>query len=215
MTSKGKSRRNKKSSLHKKKVGSKGQKDLRAAKAKGPKQKFSLKKIPWPLVRIYLFFGATILCLFLVLNSSPVHKSVIEPFTTFIALISSKILNLLGTQVTVSGTHISSGGFGINIVDGCNGVFTTAILVAGIVAYPSKIKEKIIGILVGFPAIFIVNQLRVISLFYLGRSKPTVFEEVHVYAWQPIIILFAIFVWDFWARHFVRKGEVRKASVSH
>jgi hypothetical protein len=48
----------------------------------------------------------------------------------------------------------------------------------------------------------------------LGRSQPGVFEEVHVYVWQPIIIIFAIFVWDFWARNFVRKDKVQKDAVS-
>jgi len=69
------------------------------------------------------------------------------------------------------------------------------------------------GILIGIPAIFIINQLRVVSLFYLGRSHPAVFEEVHVYVWQPIIIVFAILVWHFWARHFVQKGKAHQASV--
>ena len=177
-------------------------------------KKFSLKRIPWALVKIYLVFGVTVFCLFLVLNYRPFHDRVIEPFTAFIALCSSKILNLLGTWTSVYGTNLSSRDFGINIVDGCNGVFATAILLSGIVAYPSKAKAKIIGILIGIPAIFIINQLRVISLFYLGKSHPTVFEEVHIYVWQPIIIIFAIFVWDSWARNFVGKGKVRKNSVS-
>jgi len=177
-------------------------------------KKFSLKKIPRELVKIYLLFAVTVFCLFLLLNYKPFHSKVVEPFTAFIAFSASKTLNLLGTWTSVSGTNLSSRDFGINIVDGCNGVFATAILLAGIIAYPSRIKEKLIGILIGIPAIFIINQLRVISLFYLGRTHPTVFEEVHVYVWQPIIIVFAILVWDFWARNFVQKGKVRKAFVS-
>jgi exosortase H (IPTLxxWG-CTERM-specific) len=197
-------------------MGGKGKsrKKKPAAKKETLPKKFSLKKIPWELVRIYIFFGVAVFCFFLLLNYVPFHNKVIQPFTAFIAFFSSKILNLLGTWTSVSGTNLSSRDFGINIVDGCNGVFATAILLAGIIAYPSRIKEKFIGILIGIPAIFIINQLRVISLFYLGRSHTTVFEEVHVYVWQPIIIIFAIFVWDFWARNFVQKGKVRKASVS-
>ena len=179
-----------------------------------PPKRFSLKKIPRELVKIYLLFAVTVFCLFLLLNYKPFHDKVVEPFTAFIAFSASKTLNLLGTWTSVSGTNLSSRDFGINIVDGCNGVFATAILLAGIIAYPSRIKEKLIGILIGIPAIFIINQLRVISLFYLGRTHPTVFEEVHVYVWQPIIIVFAILVWDFWARNFVQKGKVRKAFVS-
>ena len=193
--------------------GKSGKKKATSEKESLPK-KFSLKKIPWELVKIYIFFGVTIFCLFLLLNYAPFHDKFVKPFTAFIAFSSSKILNLFGTWTSVSGTNLSSKDFGINIVDGCNGVFATAILLAGIIAYPSKIKEKLIGILIGIPAIFIINQMRVISLFYLGRSHPTVFGEVHVYAWQPIIIIFAILVWDFWARNFVKKDKIQKSPVS-
>ncbi len=176
-------------------------------------RKFSLKKIPWELVKIYIFFGVTVFFLFFALRYVPFCAKAVQGFTAFIAFFSSKVLNLFGTATSVSGTHLSSKDFGMNIVDGCNGVFATAILLAGIIAYPSKIRDKAVGISIGIPAIFIINQLRVVSLFYLGRSHPTVFEEVHVYVWQPVIIIFAILVWDFWARNFVQKGEVRQASV--
>jgi exosortase H (IPTLxxWG-CTERM-specific) len=197
-------------------MGGKGKSHKRRAapEKETPPGKFSLKRIPWELVKIYIFFGVTVFCLFFALRYVPLCAKAVEGFTAFIAFFSSKVLNLFGTAASVSGTHLSSKDFGINIVDGCNGVFATAILLAGIVAYPSKIKDKLIGILIGIPAIFIINQLRVVSLFYLGRSYPTVFEEVHVYVWQPVIIIFAILVWDFWARNFVQKGKVRQASVS-
>jgi len=184
------------------------------SKKQSPPKKFSLKKIPWELVWIYIFFGVAVFCFFFVLRYVPFFVEAVEAFTAFIAFSSSKILNLFGTWTSVSGTNLSSEDFGMNIVDSCNGVFATAILLAGIIAYPSRIREKFIGMLIGIPAIFLINQLRVISLFYLGRSHPTVFEEVHVYAWQPIIIIFAILVWDFWARNFVKKDKIQKSPVS-
>ncbi len=176
--------------------------------------KFSLRKIPWALIKIYIFFGLGLVFFFALFAQDFFFKSVMEPFTAFVALCSSLILNVFGSWTSVSGTHLSSSDFGINVVYGCNGAFATAILLSGIIAYPSRMREKLMGVLVGIPAIFAINQLRVISLFLLGRSQPGVFEEVHVYVWQPIIIIFAIFVWDFWARNFVRKDKVQKDPVS-
>jgi exosortase H (IPTLxxWG-CTERM-specific) len=175
--------------------------------------KFTLKKIPWALVKIYVLFGVAIVFFFVLLTNSFFSKKVIEPFTTLVAFCSSQILNVFGSWTSVSGTNLSSKDFGINIVYGCNGAFATAILLSGIIAYPSRIKEKSIGILIGIPAIFLINQVRVISLFLLGRRYPGVFEEVHVYVWQPIIIIFAILVWDFWARNFVQKDKIQKSPV--
>ena len=179
-----------------------------------PPKKFSLKKIPWALVKIYIFFGLSLVFFFALLANSFFFKNVMEPFTAFIAFCSSMILNVFGSWTSVSGTNLSSSDFGINVVYGCNGAFATAILLSGIVAYPSRIREKLTGMLIGIPAIFAINQLRVISLFLLGRKYPTVFEEVHVYVWQPIIIIFAMFVWDFWARNFVGKDKIQKSPVS-
>jgi exosortase H (IPTLxxWG-CTERM-specific) len=175
--------------------------------------KFSLKRIPWALVKIYIFFGLSIVLFFILLRNDFIFRKVIEPFTSFVAFASSKILNIFGSWTYVSGTNLTSKDFGINIVYGCNGVFATAILLSGIIAYPSRIKEKLIGILLGIPALFAINQVRVISLFLLGRKYPGVFEEVHVYVWQPIIIIFAILVWDFWARNFVQKDKIQKIPV--
>jgi exosortase H (IPTLxxWG-CTERM-specific) len=196
-------------------MGGKGKTGKRktASEKKSAPKKFSLKKIPWALLKIYILFGLALVFFFLLFASSFFSKKVLEPFTTFVAFASSKILNVFGSWTYVSGTNLSSKDFGIDIVYGCNGVFATAILVSGIIAYPCRIREKLIGILIGIPAIFAINQVRVISLFLLGKRYPGVFEGVHVYVWQPIIILFAVLVWDFWARNFVKKDKIQKSPV--
>lgn len=192
----------------------KSRKSKRASEKVIQRRKFSLKKIPWALVKIYVVFGLALVLFFALFTNDFFFRNGMEPFTGFVAFCSSKILNIFGSWTTVSGTYLSSRDFRINVVYGCNGAFVTAILLSGLLAYPSRIREKLMGVLVGIPAIFVINQLRVISLFLLGRRYPTVFEEVHVYVWHPIIIIFAVFVWDFWARNFVRKDKVQKSSVS-
>lgn len=174
----------------------------------------SFKKIPWALVKIYVYFGLSLVFFFVLLINNSFSKKVMEPFTSVVAFCSSAIMNVFGSWTSVSGTHLSSSDFSINVVYGCDGAFATAILLSGIIAYPSRIKEKLMGVLIGIPAIFAINQARVISLFLLGRRHPGQFEEVHIYVWQPIIIIFAILVWDFWARNFVGKSEVQKSPVS-
>jgi exosortase H (IPTLxxWG-CTERM-specific) len=197
------------------KMGGKGKprKSIQALEKESVAQKFGLKKIPWALLKIYIFFGLAIVAFFILLTNGFFAKKVVEPFTSFVAYASSKILNIFGSWTSTSGTNLSCGDFGIQVAHGCDGVFATAILLSGIIAYPSRIKEKLIGILIGIPALFTINQVRVISLFLLGRRYPGVFEEVHVYVWQPIIIIFAIFVWDFWARNFVKKDKIQKSPV--
>jgi exosortase H (IPTLxxWG-CTERM-specific) len=177
-------------------------------------QKFSLKKIPWALVRIYLLFGLSLIFFFLLLDNGFIFKKVMEPFLGFVAFCSSKILNIFGSWTFASGPYLRSGDFVVRVIYGCDGSFEIAILLSAIIAYPSRIREKFLGMLIGIPALFALNQFRVISLFLLGIKYPAVFEEVHVYVWQPIVIVFAILVWDFWARNFVKKDKIQKGLVS-
>lgn len=184
------------------------------SKKESQPEKFNLKKIPWALVKIYLLFGLAVIFFFVLLTNSFIFKKVMEPFLSFVAFCSSKIMNIFGSWTFASGPYLSSSDFGVRVIYGCDGAFETAILLSAVIAYPSRIREKLIGMLIGIPALFAFNQLRLISLFLLGRKYPGVFEEVHVYVWQPIVIIFAILVWDFWARNFVKKDKIQKSPVS-
>ena len=164
-----------------------------------PRPKFKTPVIK-SLVRLYLSFGAAILFFIIAFQFDFVHNNVVVPFTSFVSHCSSILMNIFGAGSKVTGNTLSTSEFSINVVDGCNGVYATAILISGVIAYPSKLSQKAIGILLGFAAVFFVNLIRVISLFYLGLRFPDIFQEVPVYVWQPIIIIWAIIVWDFWSR---------------
>ena len=164
-----------------------------------PKLKFKTPVIK-SLVRLYLSFGGAILFFIIAFQFGFVHDNVVVPFTGFVSHCSSILMNIFGAGSKVTGNTLSTSEFSINVVDGCNGVYATAILISGVIAYPSKLSQKAIGVLLGFIAVFSVNLIRVISLFYLGLHFPDIFQEVHVYVWQPIIIIWAIIVWDFWSR---------------
>lgn len=150
------------------------------------------------LLRLYLAFAGLLLLFVVLFNNKIFYWHVNVPFTSFIVLASSFLINLFGGTSFVDGTHLSTAAFGINVVDGCNGIYATAILLAGILAYPAKWNHKLLGVLIGFAAIFVVNLLRVISLLYLGQYFPDLFKEIHIFVWQPIIIIWAIFVWYLW-----------------
>ena len=159
------------------------------------------------LIRLYLSFGGMIILFVIAFHIQAVHNNVVVPFTSFVASCCGLLMNIFGAGSDVSGNNLFTVNFRINVVDGCNGIYATAILLSGIIAYPSKIKHKLYGIVLGVLAIFILNLIRVISLFYLGQYFPDIFQEVHVYVWQPIIILWAIFIWDFWSRKIAAKNR--------
>ena len=152
------------------------------------------------IVRLYLIFGACLLVFVVAFQIDAVHNAIVKPFTSVVAVVSQFIMNLFGAGASVNNCVLSTPNYSVNVVDGCNGIYATAILISGVLAYPRRWSQKVWGIILGVVAVFILNLGRVISLFYLGQYHPDIFDEVHVYAWQPLIIIWAIFVWDYWAR---------------
>ena len=165
------------------------------------------------LIRLYVAFCGLILLFVIAFHIPAFHHAVVVPFTYFVAKCCSILMNIFGANSYVVENTLSTSKYSINVVDGCNGIYATAILISGVIAFPSRLNHKLAGVLLGVAAIFVVNLIRVISLFYMGQHYPDIFEEVHVYVWQPIIILWAIFVWDFWSRHQRPSKKVENSQV--
>jgi len=72
-------------------------------------------------------------------------------------------------------------------------------------AYPCRIRDKIIGILFGIVAISAVNLVRTVTLFFIGTHfSESVFETAHFLIWQSLVILISIGLWLLWAQKLVR-----------
>lgn len=112
------------------------------------------------------------------------------------------ILRIFGTKVQVSGTVILSPLFSVEVIPACSGIFPTMIFISAVLAYPCKLKEKLIGIFLGIPAIFFVNLIRMVSLFYVGAYFPQIFEPAHLLFWQALMIIAAVLLWLLWAQKF-------------
>lgn len=130
----------------------------------------------------------------------------IIPFTTGLAHISAFLVKLWDDAVQSQGKVIWSTetGFGVSIEAACNGVEAMIILFAALMAFPATWKQRMVGLLIGTIAIQALNLVRIISLFYLGQWDKDWFEFFHLYLWQMLIILDALFVWLLWLRWIAR-----------
>lgn len=156
--------------------------------------------------RIGILFMVFILGLYLLRWWEPVDLWVIEPMTMFIATLARVTLGLTGAVVSQDGTIVGYGGIHLNILEECNGVPAMIVFLAAILAYPAPISRKILGIVIGIPAIFALNQVRVTSLFLVYKHmSPRLFDLMHIYVWQFVVITFAVLLWLYWAERFVRR----------
>ena len=154
------------------------------------------------MLRFFIIFSVLLIGLFTLEILQPAEKYVILPFTSMIADISVWIVQGFDENVIATGNVIRDkvSGFGVRIERGCNGLEAVIILFSAMFAFPAPFKNKLIGFVIGFFAIQLLNLVRIISLYYLGQWNYTAFEWFHLYLWQALIILDALVVWLIWLR---------------
>jgi exosortase/archaeosortase family protein len=115
------------------------------------------------------------------------------------AVATSAVLNVLGNATVARGTDIVSSGFGISVVTACTGLFVTGLFLAAVVAFPAPWRSKLVGAIGGAAALFLVNILRLASLYYVGIYWRAALEPIHQLVWQSLVIAVAATMWLLWA----------------
>lgn len=150
------------------------------------------------LFRAYVIFIVFIVVAFSLLTTQWGKNVVAEPLNQLIAIVSASILNIFGAAAHAASSSIVSDAGSVKIKEGCNGIYATIIFLGGIVAYPTSLLKKLIGAVLGIVALFVVNLIRVLSLYYLSAYYPKIFDEAHLYIWQFAIIIIGGLFWLVW-----------------
>lgn len=146
-------------------------------------------KSAWPLLKIYLVFGLTLIFLFAITMIRPVSDNVLTPFNSFLAWSTAVVLNLMGSdQVVSSGTSVSNSYFAFSIAGGCNGVFALLVVIAGMVALPMRRRPRMVGVILSIALVMSLNYIRILTLWYAGNSVSLLFDMMHNYLWEFVII---------------------------
>ena len=150
---------------------------------------------------------AVLVGVFVFVVSRVVETNALFTLLSFTARSTGSVLNVFGSDVHVDGSIIHSEEFSMNIVNECTAMIPMIILLCAVLAYPSGIKHKCLGLAIGLPILFLLNLIRVVSLFYIGIHFESFFETAHLLMWQPIMILAVIAIWLTWVQKvvYVRK----------
>lgn len=151
------------------------------------------------LVVFALTFGA---CYFVFGVVPGVRLGLIQPYTRLLANAVAALINIFGAGATVLDSQVLSPRFSINIAMGCDAVEASSLFLAGVVAYPTSWRAKLIGFAIGIPVIHLINLARLVGLYYAGVYLPSVVEELHVYVAQTIVILLSTAVLILWLDRF-------------
>jgi archaeosortase B (VPXXXP-CTERM-specific) len=126
-------------------------------------------------------------------------------FREYTANVLGIIFSAAGADVVVNGALVSINGFGLEIIDECTAVFSSIVYSACILAYPTTIRKKGIGVALGIPALYAINILRLVILAQVGITSPELFEFVHVYLWQASFIIFVVVIFLLWLKFVVKE----------
>lgn len=124
----------------------------------------------------------------------PIHRiiDVNGLYTQSVVAATSKTLALLGITSSFQGSIIALPSLSLDVKFGCNGLEAVMIYSIAVLAYPAHWKKKIAGIMAGFLLLQTANILRIVLLVYSGIHLKSLFEYIHIYVAQGIMIVLSL-----------------------
>ena len=176
-------------------------------KKKGPAEK---KKKPEDisLGRFVITYLGLIIAFFIFSWLKPIQKiiDVNASYTHLLVVVTSKILGLLYHPCITNGTVIRLPAMSFDVGVACNGIEAVMIYSVAVMAYPSRWKKKIIWITAGFFILQTANILRIVVLSYVGSYLKGLFEFVHIYIAQGIMIALSLTIFFIYL-HYAKGAE--------
>lgn len=151
------------------------------------------------VLRFALAFVLLEALVYLVLWSAPVF----EPYAALNARLTAVLLGpfLEGTQA--HGAVLSAPAYSIQVRPGCDGYQASAVLLAGILAFPAPRARKWIGATLGIALLLLLNLLRLAALLWTGVHHAALFQRMHLEILPAVFVgaaLFLLLGWALWAR---------------
>ena len=126
-----------------------------------------------------------------------IHDGTVVPAASFVNLITPDV----HASAVDSAVHAPGGG--LNILNGCEGMEALFLLFAAFAIAPIAWRSRWVGLLLGIAVVFIVNQARILLLFYAYRADHALFDPLHGIV-TPIAVVLAVsayfYVWLIHAR---------------
>jgi archaeosortase B (VPXXXP-CTERM-specific) len=160
----------------------------------------------WPLGSIAAVC-ATVGLLLWVVNTDAVNRGLQQG----LAVTTAGLLRVLGQNAVVAGNTVTTSAFSITVVTACTGLFTTVLFLVAVLAFPTGWRARLLGVAIGIGGIFVLNLLRLVSLYFVGAWFPSVVDLVHQGIWQALFIVCSVTLWLLWAGRWGRARHRTKA----
>jgi exosortase/archaeosortase family protein len=144
--------------------------------------------------------------------------NILEPVVQFNAQVASKILLLFGYDAHVMDSTLSSPGIAIDVGRGCDAFEPMAIFLSAVLLFPAPVKTKLIGFATGIPILFVLNQLRIITLYMAGAHSIELFgmehewyfNLIHLQVWPVVFIVATLVLLAYWILYSLRQKRLQQ-----
>lgn len=103
------------------------------------------------------------------------------------------------------GSTLEVPGGGLRIANGCEGTETLFLLVAGFAVAPLGWRLRLTGLAWGTLVVFVVNEARIVALFYASRHDPALFSLLHETVLPIVAVLMIFAFFHAWLVHASRR----------
>lgn len=128
-----------------------------------------------------------------------IHEITVKPAAALIRLISPEI------PATPAGASIKAAGGGLNILNGCEGTEVMFLLAAAFAALRLPWRRKLAGLALGLALVFVLNQGRILALFYANRAERGLFDALHTLI-LPVLLIALVTLYVHAFLHYSRPG---------
>lgn len=113
------------------------------------------------------------------------------------------VINQLTPEVNAvaKGTRITAPGGGLNVLFGCEGTDAVFLLTAALMVFPMSMRARLTGLLAGLVWVFVLNQLRIVALFYAFRADTGLFDLLHTAAAPLLMVVLTGLFFHLWLVH--------------
>lgn len=117
-----------------------------------------------------------------------VDSGIVEPAVYAINHLTPEV------RASAQGSSIRAVGGSLNLRNGCEGTEALFLLIAALSIAPLPWRSRGLGLLYGLPLIYLLNQVRVLVLFYAYRANPASFDLLHGSV-TPVVLVLAVAVY--------------------
>ena len=103
-------------------------------------------------------------------------------------------------QVKVDAHRLVSPRATLEVVRGCDGSGLLFLLVAAVLAFTASWSHKLVGLLVASVLVYVLNEVRVITLYFVLVSYPRWFVPLHISLIPVLIMALSAMFYLWWTR---------------